>query len=228
MGSSATLFAFAALALLLLIQPSPANADLIGDAIKDSITTGISNMFVNAFNLVVTTVKNTVAWIFQKIVGFFKNLTSNMIASMARAWPMAKELVSSGANDNLKDTFNSLRECKNGFMTKLILDTMWTGELPEEWNLKPLDLDAEMEHLDKLLSYVFYMSILTIVVVFVLAVPILILFFYNCSLRVELRRVQAQRKQFLKKVAKQENRKEKAKQEKRMDKLQSNILKATI
>ena len=89
MGSSATLVAFTALALLILVLPSPTNADVIGDAIKDSITTGISNMFVGAFNLAVTTVKNTAAWIFQKIVGYFKNLTSNMIASMARAWPMA-------------------------------------------------------------------------------------------------------------------------------------------
>ena len=229
MGSSATLFAFAALALLILVLPSPTNADVIGDAIKDSITTGISNMFVGAFNLAVTTVKNTAAWIFQKIVGYFKNLTSNMIASLARAWPMAKELVSSGANDNLKDTLNSLREYKNQFMTKLVLDTMYTGELPEEWNLKPLNLDDEIEHLEKLLSYVFYLSIFTGVLVCVLAVPNLVLFFYCRNLKVELRKVTAQRKQFLQKVAKREkNKPRKAKQEKRIEDLRANIIRATF
>ena len=137
--------------------------------------------------------------------------------------------MSSGANDTLRDTLNNLRDYKNQFLTKLILDTMYTGELPEEWNLKPLNLDDEIEHLEKLLSYVFYMSILIGVVVCVLAVPNLILFFYCCNLKVELRKVTAQRKAFLQKVAKREkNKPRKAKQEKRIEDLQADIIRATI
>jgi hypothetical protein len=177
--------------------------------------------------LVINTVKNVVRWVFEKILGFFSNLVSNMLASIARAWPMAKELVSSRANDTLQSTISSLLEYKNQFVTKLILDTMYTGTLPEEVYLRPVSLEDEMQHLEKLLKAIFYDAIFTGVLVCLLAVPNLTLFCIYCNLKIQLRKISTHKRLFLQKVAKREkNKYNKAKEEKQIENLRDTIIKA--
>ena len=222
MGSSAKAL-IATFFFAVVFQANPTTADLIGDAIKESISNSISSMFMGAINFIINTVKNAVRWVFEKILGFFTNLAPNMTASMARAWPMAKELVSSRA-DTLRSTLNSLQEYRRHFFTKLILSTMYTGPLGEEFYLRPVNLEDEIQHLEPLFNGVFYDAIITCVLVCFLAVLYLILLCLYCNHKIQQRKISKARKLFLQKVVKQK--KNKVKEQERVENLQATIIEA--
>ena len=61
MGSSAKAL-IATFFFAVVFQANPTTADLIGDAIKESISNSISSMFMGAINFIINTVKNAKYW----------------------------------------------------------------------------------------------------------------------------------------------------------------------
>jgi hypothetical protein len=133
----------------------------IGGDIAASIGNGIKNLFISMGNFIVNTFKNIVTWIVNHIKNFVSNLVSNLTASIS----IAGKLVAANANSTLNSVFGG----SNSNASKYLMAFMYTGELPEEYYLRAVDVADEDLHMEDFLfrSKLFAALLLGIIVFFV-------------------------------------------------------------
>ena len=108
-----------------------------------------------------------------------------MATDMFAALSSAGAAVSSKANGTLQNLFEMRDNGTN--ITNRILDVMYTGQLPPEYYLRPIDLETEDEFLEELIVVLKVLTYTTVVISTVCIIVMCVLLGCYCSTTIELR-----------------------------------------